>query len=127
MLSNMGHMRHDLHHGTLNKYRPTHAGISHGKKLSELQKITGAQKLLKNSPFQKLSNSEYYTNAHRGDSHIKLVPTKQKNAKHIHRSLKAQPTPSREISPMAFRFGFGPKVSFTEKRGRPRWIPKIKE
>ena len=120
----MGHMRHDLHYGTMNKYRPTHAGLSHGKKLSELQKITDGKKIFKNSQFP---NSDYYTSAHRGDSHIKLVPTKQKNAKHIHRSLKAQPTPSREISPMAFRFGFGPNVSFTEKRGRPRWIPKIKE
>ena len=116
MLSNMGHMRRDLHYGSRNKNRPSHGSISHGPEQNER---------FRSNEFS--IPNKIYAGAHRGDSHIKLVPSRQRNAKHAHRGLKPV-TNYNEFNPMAFRFGFNPKTGNFQKRGhtRSRWLPKIK-
>ena len=119
----MGHMRHDLEYGSNNRNRPSHgASISHRPKYGESQRFYGKQNTLSNN---------FYAGAHRGDSHIKLVPTRQKNAKHTHRGLKPVTMPTmnyQEFNPMAFRYGINSNARLVQKRGsgRSRWIPKIK-
>ena len=144
-------MRHDLQHGTGNMNRPTHGGLSHGpsQKLSHAQRYTDLSKnYQKLSKLSKLSqgshdNHDLFTGAHRGDSHIKLVPARQRNAKHIH-PVSQSSNNSRDFNPMAFRFGlnsertrrvFGAPLFYENpivnkakrSHGRPRWAPKLKE
>ena len=124
MLSNMSHMRHDLEYGANNRNRPSHgASISHRPKYRDSQRFYGKQNTLPNN---------LYAGAHRGDSHIKLVPARQRNAKHTHRGLKPVTMPGinyQEFNPMAVRYGINQNVKGFQKRGsgRSRWIPKIME
>ena len=119
----MGHMRHDIEHGSSNRNRPSHgSAISHRPKYTDSQRFYGKQNTFSNN---------FYAGAHRGDSHIKLVPARQRNAKHTHRGLKPVTMPTmnyQEFNPMAFRYGINSNARLVKKRGsgRSRWIPKIK-
>ena len=116
-------MRHDIEHGSNNRNRPSHGSIiSHRPKYTDSQRFHGKQNTFSN---------DFYAGAHRGDSHIKLVPARQRNAKHTHRGLKpvTMPVNYQEFNPMAFRYGINPNARLVQKRGfrRSRWIPKIME
>ena len=123
MLSNMNHMRNDLEYGSKNRNRPNHGSIRpHSPKYRESQRFYGKQNTLSNN---------FYAGAHRGDSHIKLVPARQRNAKHSHRRLKPVSPPVinyQDFNPMAFRYGINANAVDVQKRGSGRswWIPKIK-
>ena len=114
-------MRNDLEYGFHNRNRPNHGStILHSPKYREAQRFYGKQNTLSNN---------FYAGAHRGDSHIKLVPARQRNAKHSHRRLKPVKLPVvkyQKFNSTGFRSGINPNVINVQKRGRSRWIPKIK-